>query len=117
MNFEFHNASLVHRNHQNHNEKESIMIKLDDKFALIDVFNPGTKKMGFSIVPHCPPVPPYQNGKRTKSATPADILNGGPVGFVRSVDPSSMPLGNGWHGRRKKDHGYRGSESSTSEDF
>ena len=93
------------------------MIKLDDKFALIEVFNPRTKKMGFSIVPHCPPVPPYQNGKRTKSATPADILNGGPVGFVRSVDPSSMPLGNGWHGRRKKDHGYRGSESSTSEDF
>jgi len=45
--------------------------------------------------------------KRNRTATAEEILLG-PVRGITQIDPSSLPLGNSWHGKRKKDHGYRG---------
>lgn len=48
-----------------------------------------------------------QGANRNGTATAEEILFG-PVRGITQIDPSSLPLGNSWHGKRKKDHGYRG---------
>jgi hypothetical protein len=93
------------------------MIKIDDIFTFLDQFGSTSPKMETKFVLYNPPVPPVLNGKRSRAANPADILGGGPVGYSRKVDSASLPLGNCWHGARKKDHGYRGAETVATGEF
>lgn len=97
--------------------KASTMVIIDDIFAFLDQFGSPSPRMETKIVPYSPPVPPVPNGKRCRAANPSDILNGGTFGYSRKMDPASLPLGNCWHGARKKDHGYRGAETVSFGEF
>ena len=93
------------------------MLIISNKFNRVEKFNTRSPKMGSEIL-RCPrPLSPYENGRTIKTASPADILNAGNVDFLRPVDPASLPLGNGWHGPRPRDRGYRGPQSSGEEVF
>ena len=93
------------------------MSYISDIFAFIDQYGSTCPKLESGTTVSILEVPPFTNGKKSKIATPADILSVGQDSFARSVDPSSLPLGNSWHGPRKRDHGYRGSENLTQEEF
>ena len=67
----------------------------------------------FNLTRTDPLTPPRENGKTAQIASLDYILKGKKLKYAKKIDPSSMPLGNHWHGNRKRDHGYRGHESLT----
>ena len=93
------------------------MVYIDDIFVFLDQFGSPCSKNSTRETKHCTPVPPHPNGKKSKKASPIDILGRTPVRFTRRIDPSSLPLLNYWHGARKKRHSYHASEILNEEMF